>query len=180
MPYGKHGEWGMYREGVKEMTRRISSGECGAAEASGLLKDVGVILSERSLLRRSTLEPGNSPSKSGPASSLSQGNQEKLAADVRFLRKHNLPVTKAWVVARAWDVVQGTPDEAHFPQGVMSDHVYYKFLDESDMSGGSGQPLESDRDLWLTSTVSTHPPHARTHTHTTQACTHARTHARTR
>lgn len=35
MPYGKHGEWGMYREGVKEMTRRIRT---VAAEGLGLLK----------------------------------------------------------------------------------------------------------------------------------------------
>jgi hypothetical protein len=45
------------------------------------------------------------------------------------------------------------PEEAKLPGGVMSDHVYYKFLDQSDMTSADVKPLESDRDLWLTSKV---------------------------
>ena len=33
VPYGNHGLWGMYREGVKEMGTRVAAGELSPAEA---------------------------------------------------------------------------------------------------------------------------------------------------
>ena len=182
VPYGQRGPWGMYREGVKEFTQKISNGRCTPSEASALLKQEGVSISEVSLSQKAKQAPGQSPSKPGPGGVLTEVTRARLATDVRFLRKHNLPVTKGWVMGRALVLVQelqATADLVHFPGGRMSDHVYYKFLDDSDMSGGSGKPLESDRDLWLTSTVCTcatylvMPLHARTRT------THAHTRART-
>ena len=42
--------------------------------------------------------------------------------------------------------------------GVVSNVWYYPFLDHYDMHKGESQPLESERDLWLTSTVLSRPP----------------------
>ena len=36
VPYGNHGSWGKYREGVKEMTKQIHEGKVTPAEASSL------------------------------------------------------------------------------------------------------------------------------------------------
>ena len=151
--YGQHGPWGAYREGVKEMSEKINKGKFTAMEAHLLLEQEGVHASAWSLAEKARLAPGKSPVKHGPSPALSEETRSTLDEEVRFLRKHNLPVTKQWVKSRAVSIVKGTPEEAKLPGGVMSDHVYYKFLDQSDMTSADVKPLESDRDLWLTSKV---------------------------
>jgi hypothetical protein len=58
VPYGKHGPWGMFREGVKELTDKIDKGKISPAAASAQLQAEGVIVSARTLEEKSRMAPG--------------------------------------------------------------------------------------------------------------------------
>ena len=57
VPYGQHGAWGKYREGVKEMTMKIDAGKVTAEEASELLKQEDVFVSSLVLSRKARKAP---------------------------------------------------------------------------------------------------------------------------
>ena len=65
VPYGGHGEWGMYREGTKKMTKKISDGELTAAVAAELLAAEGVHITADHLNKLAKTAPGESPVKAG-------------------------------------------------------------------------------------------------------------------
>lgn len=156
VPYGTHGPWGMFREGCKEMTDRVKNGELTAEEARQQLEEVGVRISARVLERKAKSAPGESPIKAGTAPKISKAREEKLAGEVRFIRAHDIPYSMCMIKAHMDGIIKGTPDEQAYPQGV-TDEWYYRWLDAYDMSSGNTKPLESERDLWLTSTVHSLP-----------------------
>ena len=151
VPYGQHGSWGLFREGVKEMTKKVADGVLNADEAAELLSKEGVSTSARMLARKATSAPGKSPVKAGVSTAIARHREEKIAEEIRFIRAHDLAFTKSMVKAAADSIIMDTPDADTFPNGV-TDHWYYAFLDRWDMNTSDTKPLESDRDLWLTST----------------------------
>lgn len=157
VPYGTHGEWGLYREGVKEMSAKVAAGTCSAAEASSLLAAEGVHVSEGRLAKKAKLAPGKSPEKAGVKQLLKKETEDEIAKEIRFYRAHSIVCTKPTIKCIANAIIQKTGEQDKFKDGETTDHWYYGFLDRSDMSTGDSKPLESDRDLWLTSAVSRHP-----------------------
>ena len=134
------------------MSQKIHDGEIDAAEASSQLAAEGVHISARVLALKAATTPGESPVKAGAALKLSQATERSVANQVRDLRKHDLTVTKPTILAMVNAEIKGTTEEKLFPEGA-TDGWYYGFLDRNDMNGADTKPLESDRDLWLTSTV---------------------------
>ena len=59
MPYGTHGEWGLYREGVKEMTTKIAGGALSAGDAAKLLSAEGVRSLHASWQRKRRAHPAS-------------------------------------------------------------------------------------------------------------------------
>jgi len=151
VPYGKHGPWGLYREGVKEMTSKIAEGKVSAGEAAEQLADEGVSIAARVLARKAKETPGESPVKPGPGTRLSPTTERALHKDIKFMRDHDVIVTKPMIKAMADARIKDTPEAEAFEDGAVGDAWYYGFLDRYDMHGDDTKPLESDRDLWLTS-----------------------------
>jgi len=151
VPYGQHGPWGLYREGVKEMTMKIAAGSITPTTASEELATVGVNIQPRMLKEKAKLAPGKSPVKGGRKRLLSPETESKINEEIRFYRQHDLPVTKPTVFAIANAAIANSGEQSKFgPNGVTNDW-YYSFLDSKDCAVGDTRPLESDRDLWLTS-----------------------------
>ena len=75
--------------------------------------------------------------------------EEKLRDEIAFMRKHDVPVTKPMILAMARSMC-----DEHQLGVTPKNKWYYGFLDSYDLTSGDTKPLESDRDLWLTSTVS--------------------------
>ena len=153
VPYGNHGAWGLYREGVKEMTVKISTGKLTPAEACSLLAAENVHVSERSLEERARKCPGKSPVKAGRGTLLLEATERQIHTELDYLRTHDIPLTKQMSMNIATSLIQGTDEAKKFKNGRVSDDWYYGFLDRWDMNTGDTKPLESDRDLWLTSEV---------------------------
>jgi len=153
VPYGQKGPWGMYREGLKEMTKRIDDGKLTAQQASELLAAEGVYASARSLAEKARVSAGKSPVKGGRQRLLTAETEDRIRSQIAFLRAHDIPVTKSTVMVFANDIILETGECKLFKGGVVSNDWYYPFLDHYDMHKGESQPLESERDLWLTSTV---------------------------
>lgn len=107
VPYGHHGPWGFYREGVKEMTTKIDSGKVTPDEASSLLASEGVHVSALVLERKAKKAPGKSPIKAGSRRLISFEREEKIHQEIKFLRKHDIPVTKCTVKAIANSQIKG-------------------------------------------------------------------------
>ena len=59
VPYGTHGEWGLYREGVKEMTTKIAGGALSAGDAAKLLSAEGVRSLHASWQRKRRAHPAS-------------------------------------------------------------------------------------------------------------------------
>ena len=152
IPYGQHGSWGMFREGVKEMTDKISTGKVSPHEAHQQLAAVGVHVTEESLRKKARAAPGKSPVKGGVPPKLPWKLQREVHEQIVFFRKHDLPVTKPMIQTMMLAKLTDSEQERDFPKGI-SDEVYYSFLDRFDMNTEETKPLESDRDLWLTSKV---------------------------
>jgi hypothetical protein len=152
VPYGQHGAWGMVREGVKEMTSKIAAGEVDAPEAEEQLKAAGVRYSARQLARRARLAPGESPVKAGGQGLLRDEVKDEVHEEIVILRKHDIPVSKGMVKVMLLSKMPDAEQDEKFPRGI-TDEVYYGFLDDKDMNTEQTKPLESERDLWLTSTV---------------------------
>eukprot|EP00966_Prymnesium_polylepis_P322214 7378479-Prymnesium_polylepis.3 len=152
VPYGKHGPWGMYREGAKEFSTKIAEGKVEPSDASAQLAAEGVYMSATTLAKKAKHAPGTSPTKGGATGKLSEEIQSKVHDEIAFLRKHDIPVTKCMVIALMLSHLTDEEQETLFPNGV-SGKVYYAFLDHRDLNTVDTKPLESDRDLWLTSTV---------------------------
>ena len=150
VPYGQHGQWGSYRDGVKEMTQKISQGKISAAEASEQLEEAGVRVSEYSLDKKAKKAPGQSPVKGGVKMKMPKPLQSAVHEEIQVLRKHDLPVSKSLVKAMVLSKLTEEQQAEIFPKG-MTNKVYYKFLDNYDMNTEQTKPLEKDRDLWLTS-----------------------------
>ena len=153
VPYGKHGTWGMYREGTKEMSSKIAKGVISPADASAALAAEGVSIAARVLKRKAQEAPGESPSKTGTGVLLSFDTESAVHAEVAEIRKHDLPVTKVMVKSMANSRIRNTPEEALFSKDGVTDKWYYSFLNRFDMNTDDTKPLETDRDLWLTSKV---------------------------
>ena len=152
VPYGSHGPWGLYREGVKEMSAKVASGKVSTEEACSLLSMEGIKLVPRVLEQKAKHAPGKSPLKAGAKRLVPARVEEQLRDEVAFMRKHDVPVTKPLILAMGQKLVND--------QGLdvtLTSHWYYGFLDSFDLSTGNTKPLESDRDLWLTSTVCISP-----------------------
>ena len=152
VPYGKHGEWGLFREGIKEMTTRISEGKISAADAQAELEAAGVHTSAWTLQKKAKVAPGKSPSKTGMGSKLDYDIQAEVHKEIQILRKHDLPVTKSMVKCMVLSKLTDEQQEDLLPKGI-TNRIYYGFLDSFDMNTEETKPLESDRDLWLNSKV---------------------------
>jgi len=152
VPYGKHGSWGMYREGVKEMSTKIAAGRLTPAEAHERLEAEGVYASASVLAKKARVAPGKSPVKAGGACKLDYDLKKEVHEEIAVLRAHDLPVTKDMVRAMVLSRLTDEQLETLFPKGITND-VYYRFLDSFDLNTEETKPLESTRDLWLTSTV---------------------------
>jgi hypothetical protein len=166
VPYGKHGEWGMYREGTKEMTTKISEGTISAEDAQQELAAAGVHVTAQSLGKRAKCAPGESPAKAGARGLLDWNLQQEVHKEIKVLREHDLPVTKSMVKCMVLSKLTDEEQDELFPKGITS-KVYYGFLDNFDLNTEQTKPLESDRDLWLTSTV--RMPAAACHTRAARA-----------
>ena len=151
--YGQHGEWGMCREGCKEMTTKIDEGKLTACAAAELLSAEGVYISETVLERKARWVPGQSPVKAGSTQWIPDSIEEDIHAEVKKLRMHDIPVFKDFIMGMANQMIVGTPAAEKFPGGEVNDTWYYTFLDRKDMSTDILKPLEIDRDAWLTSKV---------------------------
>ena len=152
VPYGQHGEWGMFREGTKEMTTKIKEGQISPEDAQSQLAAVGVFTTTRSLSKKAKLAPGESPSKTGSGCKLDWDLQAEVHKEISVLRQHDLPVTKSMVKCMVLSKLTDEQQEELFPNGI-TNRVYYGFLDNFDTNTEDTKPLESDRDLWLTSKV---------------------------
>ena len=97
VPYGQHGSWGLFREGVKEMTKKVADGVLSADEAAKLLSKEGVSISARMLARKASRAPGKSPVKAGPSTAIARHREERIAEEVRFIRAHDLAFTNSMV-----------------------------------------------------------------------------------
>jgi hypothetical protein len=158
VPYGQHGEWGMFREGTKEMTTKIKEGKIIAADAQAQLEAVGVHTSACILRKKAKLTPGESPSKTGSGSKLDWDLQAEVHKEISILREHDLPVTKSMVKCMVLSKLTDEQQQELFPKGI-TNRVYYGFLDKFDMHTEDTKPLETDRDLWLTSKARSTTPH---------------------
>eukprot|EP00966_Prymnesium_polylepis_P114538 2646556-Prymnesium_polylepis.1 len=121
VPYGKHGTWGEYREGVKEMTSRIDKGELSAATACTRLAAEGVHISECQLSKKAKVAPGESPVKAGAAGkldSVSPELQKQVHEEIQVLRAHNLPVTKEMVCVMVLSRMTDEQQQELFPNGL--------------------------------------------------------------
>ena len=134
------------------MTSKIKDGVVTPAEASSQLAAEGLTIAARVLGKKAAAAPGESPIKSGSTPKLSTATESAVAAEIALFRKHDLVVTKPTIKSMMLAKIQGTAEEELFPDG-MTNEWYYGFLDRHDMSGADTKPLESDRDLWLTSKV---------------------------
>ena len=94
VPYGQHGPWGMYREGTKEMSRKVAAGKLTPAEGHRLLEAEGVHISACQLAKKAKMAPGESPVKTGTAGKLDYDLKKKVHDEIVVLRAHDLPVTK--------------------------------------------------------------------------------------
>ena len=115
VPYGQHGMWGLYREGIKEMTTKVADGVLGAGDAAKLLSEEGVVISACRLAKIAKSAPGQSPAKAGKATLIARHREEEIAKELRFIRAHDLPYTKSMVKASADSFIAGTPDAETFP-----------------------------------------------------------------
>ena len=152
VPYGSHGPTGLYREGVKEFTTKIREDKITPEEASRLLAEEGVHIGPKQLSRKAKIAPGESPAKTGPSLKLQTTTEKELHSEIKQMRDHDITVTKSMVFAMANSLIRGRTEEGRFKDGV-TDDWYYGFLDRYDMTADGTKPLESDRDLWLTSSV---------------------------
>ena len=166
VPYGAHGLWGMVREGVKELTPKIAAGKLTPDEAHDLLEAEGVHVSANVLAKKAKLAPGASPVKTGPGGKLDYDLKKQVHDEITVLRAHDLPVTKEMVKVMVLSKLTDEEQDELFPKGITS-KVYYGFLDNFDLNTEQTKPLESDRDLWLTSTV--RMPAAACHTRAARA-----------
>ena len=78
--------------------------------------------------------------------------KKRVHDEISVLRAHDLPVTKAMVKVMVMSRLTDEQQQEIFPNGV-TDWVYYQFLDDFDLNTEETKPLESARDLWLTSKV---------------------------
>ena len=152
MPYGKHGPWGEFREGAKEMSQKIHDGEITAEDAHARLEAEGVHISAWQLRKKAKKAPGESPVKAGGKPKLDWDLKAKVHDEIKVLRAHDLPVSKTMVKVMVLSKLTDEQQEELFPNGV-SDKVYNSFLDDFDLNTEETKPLESARDLWLTSSV---------------------------
>lgn len=153
VPYGKHGSWGKYREGIKEMTQKIHDGKITPSEASAELLVAGVVVAAKTLERKAVTAPGKSPIKAGSDCLLEYDMEEAIHEQISFFRMHSVVFTKTNVFELANSYIAGTEHEQKFKGGVVTNKWYYGFLDRWDMTGEDSKPLEIDRAKWLTSTV---------------------------
>lgn len=151
VPYGCKGPRGMYREGTKEMTSKIANGVISPEEASSQLAAVGVKVAAATLERRARDAPGKSPDKGGRKLKLKVLTEKTLHDEIAFMRQHDITVTKSMIIAMATAKILETGESHVFKDGTPTDDWYYGYLDRYDMSSDDTKPLESDRDLWLTS-----------------------------
>jgi len=151
VPYGSKGPTGLYREGVKEMSDRVAKGELSAADASSQLADVGVTVSAYTLSEHARNAPGKSPQKGGGKTKLVWTTERDLHSEVELMRRHDITVTKSMIFAMTQAKMKETGETHVFKDGMPTDQWYYAWLDRFDMSTDDTKPLESDRDLWLTS-----------------------------
>jgi hypothetical protein len=156
VPYGAHGLWGMVREGVKELTPKIAAGKLTPDEAHDLLEAEGVHVSANVLAKKAKLAPGASPVKTGPGGKLDYDLKKQVHDEITVLRAHDLPVTKEMVKVMVLSKLTDEEQQKLFPKGV-TNRVYYGFLDDFDLNTEETKPLESARDLWLTSKVCREP-----------------------
>ena len=155
VPYGNHGPWGLYREGDKEMSMKISEGKITPSEASAQLADAGVKISADTLAKRAKKAPGASPIKGGAKLLIPELVQQKVYEEIVFFRKHDIPTTRSMIKAMILSMLSDDDQERLFPKGVTNE-TYYRFLDSKDLNTEDTKPLDSDRDLWLTSKVRFH------------------------
>eukprot|EP00966_Prymnesium_polylepis_P141391 3265232-Prymnesium_polylepis.1 len=132
------------------MSTKIREGKITATDAEAELAAMGVHTTAHSLRKKAKLSPGESPSKTGTGGKLDWDLQLEVHKEITVLREHDLPVTKAMVKCMVLSKLTDEQQQELFPKGV-TNHVYYGFLDNMDLNTEETKPLESDRDLWLTS-----------------------------
>mmetsp|Transcript_21057 Transcript_21057/g.47216 ORF Transcript_21057/g.47216 Transcript_21057/m.47216 type:complete len:163 (+) Transcript_21057:1050-1538(+) len=134
------------------MSTKIAAGRLTPAEAHERLEAEGVYASASVLAKKARVAPGKSPVKAGGACKLDYDLKKEVHEEIAVLRAHDLPVTKDMVRAMVLSRLTDEQLETLFPKGITND-VYYRFLDSFDLNTEETKPLESTRDLWLTSTV---------------------------
>jgi len=152
-PYGSKGNtWGEWREGTKIATAAIAAAGVTvpiAKRASARLAEAGVVIGKTTLYNGAKDAPGKTPVKMGdqslklPHSFIEAGRKVVLEH-----RELGLPNLKCMILAELNAMIKGTPTEALFKNGLITDDVYYNFLDRSDLYGNDTRPLEDDRALW--------------------------------
>jgi hypothetical protein len=147
--YGQHGPKGMYREGIKLYTTLIAAGTVSPALASRELEGMGIRVSAWTLGQRAKEQPGKSPT-SVKAPWVPQHMSEQLYAKVKWMRSHNLPVTKAMVFAELGALIDNTEYKQRWKDfdSECHDKWYYNWLDKWDATTSHLKPLEAARDMW--------------------------------
>ena len=122
-----------------------------AAAVAALLKLAGITISESTLYEGARSAPGESPARKGRKLTLPPellAAARKVAVTYRDL---NVDVLKSMFKAEIAALIRGTALESVYPNGIITDGVYYRVLDNIDVYSNFSKPLEEDRALWRSS-----------------------------
>ena len=154
-PFGAHGTVGEYRETVKAVTKLMDdkvltpSGKTG----SKLAAEIGVKIGPRRLHDLAKKAPGESPPSSAAPLKLGKETEHSLREYIMTLeREADIVETKEMIKSEINNTIAGTPLALTFPDGKVTDKVYYAFLDRCDLYTGDQVPLEDKRSEWEHST----------------------------
>ena len=146
-PFGAHGTVGEYRETVKAVTKLMDdkvltpSGKTG----SKLAAEIGVKIGPRRLHDLAKKAPGESPPSSAAPLKLGKETEHSLREYIMTLREADIVETKEMIKSEINNTIAGTPLALTFPDGKVTDKVYYAFLDRCDLYTGDQVPLEDKR-----------------------------------
>ena len=152
-PYGSKGNsWGENREGHKIATAAIAAAgrvsRANSTAASARLAEAGVQINRSTLEQAAKQAPGKSPIRMRDQTlKLPQGFVDEGRKIVLEMRELGVPNLKCMVMAELNAMIEGTRYEHLFEGGVITDRVYYSFLDRSDCFSADTKPLEDDRAL---------------------------------
>jgi hypothetical protein len=139
----------MYREGIKLYTSLIADGTLAAATAARELQAMGIKVSAWTLGQRAKEHPGKSPAAVS-APWLPHRISENLYTKVKWMRSHNLPVTKTMVFSELAILLDNTEFKNRWADFDAEGHDwwYYNWLDAWDATTAHLKPLEASRDMW--------------------------------